>query len=297
MVSSLDIFGLELGLFYAVFTPIAAYFLYRVPLNLRLRDIALGVFGYFATYGLHWIVARPAIAFLFGLFESARYDPDPRAFIALYNWLLQSAVAVEGAVIGFLLLRFLASRKQGLGPGMAYGIGVGGAYCLAIRAHVAYQHLQWAFASNENGPESVFRSGASSPEFLAAMFSYGVPYGAGSIPHFLIAIAVSLLVWAAVLEKRWAPVGGAIVIGVVQAGLFVLAASPPPRAARYTFDSPISPNTYDSILGLAIVALLYWRAPILRRLAKISGIGADGEGGATSLLSAWRRQGSRGDGD
>ena len=159
MVSSLDIFGLTLGLFYAVFTPLAAYFLYRIPLALKLRDVALGAFGYFATYGLHRMIGRPALSALFDVLGRTHYDPDPRAFIFFYNWLLQSAAAIQGAFICFLLLSLFASRKQGLGPGIGYAIGAGGAYCFAIRAHVAYQHLQWALASNENGP-SWFSNGA-----------------------------------------------------------------------------------------------------------------------------------------
>jgi hypothetical protein len=287
MVSSLDIFGLTLGLFYAVFTPLAAYLLCRIPLALKLRDVALGAFGYFAAYGLHRTIARPALSALFDVLGRAHYDLDPRAIIIFYNWLLQSAPAVQGALICFVLLSLLASRKQGLGPGMGYAIGAGGAYCLAIRAHVAYQHLQWALASNENGPESVFRSGANSPEFLNRMFAYGIPYGAGSVPHFLIAIAVSLLIWKGVLERRWAPAVAAILIEVVQAALFVFVESIPSRTSSNTFDSLISRDTYDSALGLIIVALLYWRAPILNGLRSVSGVGSDREAG---LLSVWRDQ-------
>jgi len=152
-------------------------------------------------------------------------------------------------------------------------------------------------ASNENGPESVFRWGANSPEFLARMFSYGIPYGVGSVPHFLIAIAVSLLVWKGVLERRWAPVGAAVLIEALQAAAFVFVATLPSPTSTNTFDSTVSLDAYDAALGLVIVALLYWRAPILNGLKRVSGFGSGGEAGATSLLSVWRGQSWREDGD
>jgi uncharacterized membrane protein YhfC len=284
MVSSLDIFGLGLGFLYAVTTPIAAYILFRNPLNLKLRDIGVGAVGYFATDGLHKALVRPALMALIEAMQSANYYPSPSVFRFFENWSSRSAFAVQSELICFLLLSFFASQRKGMGPGVAYGVGAAGVYCVAFRAHIELQHLQWAVATDENGPEALFGARADSPGFLVRMFSYGIPYGVGSIVHFLIAIGLCVLVWRGVLEAKWKLVGLAVAIDVALAA---------PLPLIDALQLPISPNTYDSLLGLLVVACLFWRGPLsewstnrfrtwLDREARQSGL--------IGLFSSWLRQ-------
>jgi uncharacterized membrane protein YhfC len=284
MVSSLDILGLGLGFLYAVAAPIAAYYLFRNPLNLKLRDIAVGAVGYFAADGLYKALVRPALTALIEAMQSANYYPNPSVFRFFENWSFRSAFAVQSELICFLLLSFFASQRRGWGPGVAYGVGAAGVYCIAFRAHIELQHLQWAVATNENGPEALFGDRADSPGFLTRMFSYGIPYGAGSIAHFLIAIGLSVLVWRGVLEVKWKLVGLAVLIDVALAA---------PLPLIDALRLPISPNAYDSLLGLSVVACLWWRRPLSEWSANGFRTRLDRktrQSGVAGLFSSWLDQ-------
>jgi uncharacterized membrane protein YhfC len=287
MMSTLEIFGLSVGLIYDMVIPFAAYFLFRRPLALRLRHIALGVVGYSIASWLHRAIVGPAVGALFDFLVRAHFDPGPGVYLFLYNWLLRSAAETESALICSLLLFVFAPKRSGLAPGAAYAIGAGGRYCFA-RAVEAYVHLRWALSAHGSGR---FEWWADSPELFATIYSQGIPHGVGTVAHFLVAVGLSLLIWKGVRERRWAPVRAAILVAIVLEALFAAVTSLPSPSVP---NSPVSPEIYDSILGLAVVALLYWRAPILNRLRKFVGSGVDGEAG---LLSVWRDQAGRRSGD
>jgi hypothetical protein len=128
------------------------------------------------------------------------------------------------------------------------------------------------------------------------MFSYGIPYGVASVTQLLIAIGLSILVWRGVRDKNWTWVCSAILIHVgMQAPYSLMAAL---MAQRYVF------NIFDCALGVVLVGLLYWRRPILGRLANILPIGRGrqplsiaqaGEPIDSGLLSAWIEQSRRDD--
>jgi uncharacterized membrane protein YhfC len=289
MVSTLEIFGLSVGLFYAVVTPFAAYFVFRRPLALRLRHVALGIVGYFIASRLHRAIVGPAVGALFDFLMRAHFDPGPGVYLFLYNWLRRSVAETESALICALLLFVFASKRSGLAPGAAYAIGSGGGYCFA-RVVADCVYLQWALSANGSGR---FQWWADSPEIFARIFSQGIPHGAGTIAHFLVTVGLSLLIWKGVRERRWPPVRAAILVAVVLEALLVFAASLPSLSTPNSFDSPFSPEICDSILGLFIVALIYWRAQILDGARKLSTIRPGAQAEATSLFSVWRAQGRR----
>ncbi len=98
----------------------------------------------------------------------------------------------------------------------------------------------------------------------------GIPNGAGAVAHFLLAIGLSLLIWKGLREKRWALVGAAILVAIAWDIVQMLAARLPALGAPHSFESPVSPEILESVLGLVVVALLYWRAPICwRRSARL----------------------------
>jgi len=281
MVSSLEIFGLSVGLVYALATPFAAYFLFRRPLALKARDIVVGIAGAYIAAWFRRAIVEPAIQALFAFLMREHFGLGFNFF--LYDFLLRSATQIEAALTCFVLLFIFASTTSGRGPGFAYGLGAGGAYCLQ-RAAGLYLYLQWASSANGDGQLEWW---GESPEILTKFFSQGIPNGAGAVAHFLVAVGLSLLVWKSVREKRWAPVGAAILVAIAWNIVQVLAAGLPALRAPHSVESPVSPEILDSVLGLVIVALLYWLAPILEALGASARRRAEREPG---LLSVWRDQ-------
>jgi hypothetical protein len=194
MVSTQDIFGLAVGMFYALVAPIAAYFLLRTFATLRARDIALGVLGFIAIVALNQTLLRPVAFALARLVES-----DSRFQTAFWGLVLpeafsRSAFAFSNEAACFLLLSYFATRREGLGPGFAYALGAGAAYCL-MTANREFHELRLALVINEYGAYATFGISATDSEnFLAVAFAYGIPMGAGAVFRFLIEIVLAHLV-------------------------------------------------------------------------------------------------------
>jgi hypothetical protein len=110
MVSALEIFGLSVGLIYAVVIPFAAYFLFRRPLALKLRDVALGAAGYFIASRLHRAIVGPIIATLFDFLVRAHFNPGAGVYRFSYDVLFRSAAETERALVCAVLLFVFASN-------------------------------------------------------------------------------------------------------------------------------------------------------------------------------------------
>ena len=288
MVSSLEIFGLSLGLVYALATPVAAYFLFRRPLALKARDIFVGFVGASIAAGLRRAIVTPAIQALFAFLMREHFSLGFNYFF--YDFLLRSATQAATALTCLLLLFVFASTTSGRSPGFAYGLGAGGAYCLQ-RAAGLYLYLRWASSANGDGQLEWWDE---SPEILTKFFSQGIPNGAGAVAHFLVAVGLSLLIWKGLREKRWALVGAAILVAIAWDIVQMLAERLPALGAPHSFESPVSPEILESGLGLVAVALLYWRAPMLEAFGAFARRRAGREPG---LLSVWRDQAGRESGD
>jgi uncharacterized membrane protein YhfC len=263
MASTLDIFGLGLGAAYAALAPIVAYLVLRIRLDLKLRDIALGALGYLASDTLYRLAVRPGVDALLAVWQQSGYRPNAFVFFFVDSWSFRSAFAIESELLCFLLLSLFASPRKGMGPGVAYAIGAYGVFGVGVRA----------------------------TEFPTQIFAYGIPYGAGSVTQLLVTIGLSILVWRAVLEKKRTWLWLAILIDVgLQTPYSILAAL---LLERDVFD------VFDCAFGVVVVGLLYWRRPILDRLAAMAAawrgrqmrsVAGASRSGLPGLLSTWLDQ-------
>ena len=115
MVSSLEIFGLSVGLVYALATPFAAYFLFRRPLALKARDIFVGIAGAYIAAWLRGAIVEPAIQALFAFLTREHFSLGFNYFF--YDFLLRSATQTATALTCLLLLLVFASTNSSRGPG------------------------------------------------------------------------------------------------------------------------------------------------------------------------------------
>lgn len=297
MVSTLDIFGLAVGSFYAFIAPIAAYFLLRTFVSLRARDVALGVLGFIATVILNKTIVGPFAIALNGLIESKGYIPGGIfTSLFLFQFSYHGTFSLLAETLCFLLLKYFATRGEGFGPGIAYAIGAGGAYCLVI-ADAELDNLLRALATNEYGPGAAFGQGARvSQDFLAYAFAYGIPMGVGAVFRVSLGIVLASLVWRGILERRWKFVGAAVVLDVgLQAAFWFLSA----LSTTFALNIPLS--GYDSLFGLVAALSYFWLPPVLQWRARLVQISKDrlvveDDGSIRpGLLSTWRRQRWRGD--
>jgi uncharacterized membrane protein YhfC len=280
MVSTLDIFGLTLGLAYTVLAPIAAYFLLRNFAPLRARDIALGVFGFVIIVFLtRTPVDYVALALAERIFAEGR--SHGQTFVSfLFGFCISAAFALQNEAACFLLLKFFASRRDGPGPGFAYAIGAGGAYCLVL-ANGELNDLRWALTANEFGAVS-----------HAYAFAYGIPRGAGAVYRLLIEVVLASLVWRAILERKWRLIGAAALLDIGLAALLSL------LLALVPFTGYI---TYESLFGLVVALSYFWAPPVLRLRARLARfredrIAVEDDGSVRrGLLSTWRDQRWRND--
>jgi uncharacterized membrane protein YhfC len=273
MDSMLDIFGLTLGMIYTVFAPVFAYFLMRTFAPLRVRDIALGVFGFVVIVVLgRTPVSYVAFALAARLLAEG-HSPSEFATTFLYGFCFYSAFGLLNEAACFLLLKYFASRREGPGPGFAYAIGAGGAYCLML-ANNELHYLRFAMAAN--GQNS-----------LTHIFAYGIPQGAGAVYRILMEIVLASLVWRGIVERRWGLIGAAVLldVGLAATFSFFLALMP---LTRYV--------TYESLFGLIVALSYFWAPPVLRLRARFMGL-REGEPVIedtgtvrAGLLSTWRAQ-------
>jgi uncharacterized membrane protein YhfC len=279
MVSSLDIFGLGVGLAYAIATPFAVYWLLGRILSLNRRDAALGALGYVVADALHRLYVHPILSAILGAFEHSKYHPDPYIHTFTANWLFGFGVVVEMELGAYLLLRAFASRATGIGPGVAYGIGRGAVYCCGVGAPLSLSKLQAAFILNAKSVDPLYGV-AVSPEWSVSYFEYGIPQGVSTAAHFMIAVGLSLLVWKSVVEGKriWLGVAigidGALIAPVILIEMGLL---------------PISRNGYEALLGLLLVGLLCW----LRRRPRGRSSREGDPGGLVELFLTWRGQSRR----
>ena len=287
MVSTQNIFGLMVGAFYAAFAPIGAYLLLRTFVTLKARYVALGVLVFILCLILNRMLVGSAMLAIGAMTQSSiGYSNSVFWSIFLYKFPFDAAYALLNLAACFLLLKYFASRQEGLGPGLAYAIGAGGFYCILI-ADYELHDLQLALTTNEYGLQAAFGPGMRiSGDFLASNFAYGIPRGAGAVFHLLFEIILASLIWKGILEKRWTPVAAAIGLSVgLSAALGVL-------AALVLF---VPFTVYDSLFGIAAVGALVWREPILNWLDRIAPRRSPGEAGPPSLWSTWLDQARRND--
>jgi hypothetical protein len=178
-----------------------------------------------------------------------------------------------------------------MGPGVAYAIGAYGVFGVGVRAVSELYRLRLAIATTGNGAETLFGLRVHDPEFPTQIFAYGIPYGAGSVTQLLVTIGLSILAWRAVLEKKRTWLWLAILIDVgLQTPYSILAAL---LLERDVFD------VFDCAFGVVVVGLLYWRRPILDRLAAMAAawrgrqmrsVAGASRSGLPGLLSTWLDQ-------
>jgi hypothetical protein len=279
MDSTLDIFGRSVGLFYTVFAPVAAYFLLRILAPLRMRYIALGVFGFVVIVLLgRTPVGYVAFALAARLLAEWHSPPSEFAKTFLYGFCYRAAFALLNEAACFVLLKYFASRRQGPGPGFAYALGAAGAYCLVL-ANSEFHYLQLALVENGLPP-------------TARALVFGIPQGAGAVYRLLIALILASLVWRGIVETKWRLIGIAVLLDVGLTAVFSLL-----LALR-----PLTPYiVYESLFGLIILLSYFWAPPLLRLRARFARFREgkpmieDNGGVRTGLLSAWRDQRRRND--
>jgi hypothetical protein len=274
MDSSLDIFGRVVGLAYTLLTPIAAYFLLRPLAALRMRDIALGVFGFVVIV----LLARGPVGYVASalaerLLAEAHSRPSEFALIFSFEFCFYGAFALLNEAACFVLLKHFASQRQGPGPGFAYAIGVAAVYCLML-ANNEFHHLQFALGANEQDP-------------LAHAFAYGISQGVDVVFRVLVEVILASLVWRGIVERRWGLIGAAVLLDVGLAATF----------SWFLALKPFTPYVvYESFLGLVIALSYFWGPHVLKLSARFARFregkrmfedgGSDGAG----LLSTWRDQ-------
>jgi hypothetical protein len=274
MDSSLDIFGRAVGLAYTLFTPIVGYFVLRAFAPLRMRDIALGVFGFVVIV----LLARGPVGYVASALAGrllAEANSRPSEFVLFFvsGLCFFSALALLNEAACFVLLKYAGSQRQGPGPGFAYAIGAAAVYCLML-ATSEIRSLQLAWVGNG--------------DYVSAhAFAYGTPQGASAVYRLLIEVILASLVWRGIVEKKSGLIGGAILLDVGLAATFsVLLAL-----------SPLTPYfIHESLFGLVIALSYFWLPPVLRLRARFvrprtSEPVIEGDGSVRAgLLSTWRDQ-------
>ncbi len=279
MVSSLDVFGLCLGLAYAIAAPLAAYLLLSRVLPLNRRDVALGAIGYLVADGLNRAYVYPILSAIVGAFQHSKYYPDPYVHTFIVNWLFGFGVVVEFELGACLLLGAFASRATGVEPGVAYGIGRGAGYCCGLGVPHALSKLQASIILNAKSVDRMYDVPISS-EWSAKLFEFGIPQGVSAVAHFMIAVGLSFLVWKSIVERKRFWLGVAIGIEGV------------PIAPVVLIEMgllPISRNGYDALLGFLMVGLLYW----LHRRSRGRSSRQGDPGSLVELFLTWRGQSRR----
>jgi uncharacterized membrane protein YhfC len=247
MISSEDIVGLIVGSFCSIAAPIVALLICRVHARLTAGDVALGVAAAVASQAIFGMMPSWDILFDFWL------RPTPAGWLI---WLLAQNVwiVVLHQALRYVFLSFLTSAAPDDGPGLAFGVGFGGFYCLNF-FQSGLSALTTALKLNELGAASVFGPNTHlTSNFLDDFFWSGVPLGSRAAANLLVEIGLSVLVWRACRKKSLGLVGLALVLDLVwRLPLAFIQAIPLPSAIYY------------QTVGLVVVLLLLSRGAIERR--------------------------------
>jgi uncharacterized membrane protein YhfC len=296
MVSTLDIFGLAIGMIYTICAPIVGYFLLRTFAPLRVRDIALGVFGFFVILVVSRTLVGQVAFFIAELVQTKGHLQSIFSTLFLFDFFFHGAFSLLNETACFLLLKYFAPRRQGYGPGIAYGIGAGSVICLVF-ANTELGSLRLASTINEYGLEAALGQGVRvSSNFLTDAFAHGIPTGVGAVSSLLIEIVLASLVWRGILEGKGKWILIAILLDMSLAAALSLLS-----ALAVTFSLPIPVTAYPSLFGLVLALSYFWAPPFLRWKATLARLRQDrivvNDDGSVhrGLLSTWRDQQRRSD--
>jgi uncharacterized membrane protein YhfC len=203
MVSNGALLGLGISIVLALAWPFVAYWLVRGRMVISARNILIGgvlfiLFALVLESSLHayLLVKNPV---------TAAWFKDHKIAFAIYAAL---AAGLFEETARYLGLSYLARRKDGLGAGVAYGIGHGGAESIALGALGTLQFVVLAILLNMGQFDTVLGSKlpaatlAQVRESLTQLTFLGaLPGGIERATAMVLQMALSLLVWRAV-ERR-----------------------------------------------------------------------------------------------
>ena len=255
MVSDLTMAGIVAGMVLSIGGPVAAFFIRRRRMTLSWRNIAVGagVFVLFALVlerALHYFVlqANPV--------TSTGFRRTRGGYVA-YGL---AAAALFEEVGRYLGIRLLVKPTGSPGTAVGYGIGHGGIEALLIGALAQFQLLSMAIMLNQGTLDATL--GMSVPPATVASLHHmletmnfldPVYGGVERIVALLAQIALSLVVWKAVSERK------PIYLGVAM-GLHVLLDLP---AAMYQagLASLLAVQICMVVVGVALLGFFLMHLP------------------------------------
>ena len=204
MVSYLSILFMAVSLVISVGLPIGLFLFWRKKHGLKIIPVLVGIAAYiiFALIlesSLHSLVLHKSVDGKIALLEYS-----PLLFI-LYGIFAAGIFEETARFISFFLLR---KKYKGIGTGLAYGIGHGGAEAIILVGFVMINTIVMSFLMNSGNAATLGSNPAVADQLNAIAtsqpFSFLIP-GFERTMAIVSHISLSVLVWCAVNEKgkRW----------------------------------------------------------------------------------------------
>lgn len=201
MISSVVLQGAALSALIAISIPFVVYFALRRRMELRARNIFVGV----ATFVVVVIVLEATLhAYLL------QTNGATKAWFASNPWGMAVYAAAAAALFEetgrYFALRFLAKPVAGSGTPVAYGIGHAGAECFLIAINIGvivalgYLIMTGQAESLKLGNDTI---GTITNSLSGGTFATSLLGGAERIIAFVFQVAFSLLIWQAVRTGRF----------------------------------------------------------------------------------------------
>ncbi len=200
MITNETLIGLSLSALVALALPFIVFFALRRRMELRLRNVFIGVGVFVAMVvvlesAMHYYLlsANPT--------TKAWFDAHAIGF-ALYAALAAALFEETGR---YVAMRYLAKAVPGNGTPVAYGIGHAGAECALIGLNIGVVavlgYLMMTGQADslhlDAATTAKIREGLTGASFMSGLFG-----GFERISAFVLQVGLSLLVWEAVRARR-----------------------------------------------------------------------------------------------
>jgi uncharacterized membrane protein YhfC len=247
MVGSGALAGLCTAIAVSTGAPAAIWFIARRRVSIPLIDVALGA----ATFLLVVVILEAALHNYV-----LRANPERTAWFAahppFYVLYGLAAAALFEEVGRVIALAFIARRTIGPGAGLAYGLGHGGIESLSIGTFPQARALYMAWMLNAGRFHEIAAGYAPIAQQqivreLEALTFFSAAYaGIERLTALFIQIALSLIVWRAVSQRRWKLIALAI-------ALHALADAPAAMLQAGYLPPPLVTGFY-ALLGACLLA-------------------------------------------
>jgi uncharacterized membrane protein YhfC len=232
--------------------PVAIWFVARRRTPVPPIDIALGA----ATFFLMVVILEAALHNYL-----LRANPATTAWFTTHR-LAYAAYGIAAAALfeeagRVIALQFLAKRTIGPGAGLAYGIGHGGleSILIGVLPQARALYMAWMLNAGRFGEIAAGYSPIARQQIVSELdaltFLSAAYAGIERLTALLIQIALSLIVWRAVSQRRWALIALAIVLHA--------AADAPAALLQAGYLAPLPVTSFYALLGACLFAIFAGR--------------------------------------